>query len=361
MAGERDSAGVPHHVVSAELAERLLGAGDDIDAHDPVTDPAGMAAVADLVAALRAPETAGERMEAAHAAAAFAVLARSGPVSSSSTTHDRTSAMEFPTQRSHSKAVAAIATAFVLSVGSAAAATGSLPDTAQRGVAHVLAFFGIDVPFPQDRPPSAVGAPVPSTTTSLAVVLLDGGSDETTTTPPTTTPATTTTLAAIEPSTTVAERAARVASSPPVGPVPTAPSKDGLCTAYAASRAATGPNGDSVAMQAVAAAAAGAGQTVEQFCGLEPIVAAAITPAPPESSTTAPAQPSATAPGHSDESPGATAPGRDRGNDDSEDESGDDDESDDESGEGGDGDGDGDGDGERGNGRDKERRRDSGD
>ncbi|MGD9705866.1 MAG: hypothetical protein AB7Q42_16450 [Acidimicrobiia bacterium] len=308
MGGDDDPDDVLHHLVSAELAERLLDgtiASDDVPHR--VTD------VAELFDALRAPVSADERADAARAATVFAGRVRAGTATSPDTTR---TPMQPHAHRLRAKAVAAIAAAVVLSAGTAAAATGSLPDAAQSGISNALSHVGIEIPHPDDA----------------GDVLADDEQDEESTT-------TTTTLAdpvdeAVAPAADVAAdsttttlddapTAAAAATAVPVGPDPNGPARHGLCTAYVASGAATKPNGESVAMRALADAAAAAGQTVEEFCADAPEAddssGTADTPTSDGSqspSDTAPGRsddsPSATAPGHSSDSPSATAPDRGR-------------------------------------------------
>jgi hypothetical protein len=150
--------------------------------------------------------------------------------------------------------------AMVLAGGTAAAAaTGTLPDPAQKGVATALAHVGVSVPNP--RSSTHIVATDTTDTTDPT------GTTDTTVAPTTTTVAGTTATTVVAPD-----------DAKGVGPDATGPAKHGLCRAYAASHQAEKHHKHQpVAFRNLERAAAAAGQTVEEYC----------TPAPPSDSTTA--------------------------------------------------------------------------
>ena len=257
MTDERDPDDVLHRLVPADLADRLLAGPVDAVDVTPAVDE-----VAALLEGLRAPETLEERAAGSTAAATFAATVRAGTADAP----QRITAM--PVRRPRAKAIAAIATVTVLSVGTAAAA-------ATGGVTGALSRIGIEL---RDRGPDRDGGETADPTVLTLPTTLPPIDPSTTAAAPTTAASSTTAVP-----TTAAEQTVTVASPPetsvadvpppgtgeqttPVGPDPTGAAHHGLCTAFFASGAADGPNGDSVAMRNVVEAAAAAGQTVEEFC-----------------------------------------------------------------------------------------------
>ena len=249
MSDDRDPDDVFHRLVPADLADRLLtGSVDAVDV-SPVVDE-----VAALLEALRAPESLEERAAGSTAAATFAATVRAGTA-----VEPRESVLvPISARRPRAKAIAAIATVAVLSVGTAAAA-------ATGGVSGALSRIGISADDDDQGEDDQGDVAAVDSTVESTVPDVD---ESTTTGAPTTTAAEAVTTVPTSAATSVVEAPTSGAAvkETPVGPDPTGPAKHGLCTAYFASGAATGPNGDSVAMRNLTDAAAEAGQTVEEFC-----------------------------------------------------------------------------------------------
>jgi hypothetical protein len=191
--------------------EGLLGHEPlDVDLAAP-----GVSELAALVAAARTPAHRSELVGESAAVAAF-IAARDNGISSTSTRHRRTSVLS--TLLASKLALAAAAGAVTLSGVSAAAFTGTLPDSAQA-LAHRV-----------------VGAP------AAGDDVTDGDTDATGDE----------TLATVETSETSKP------SATPVGPDATGSAAFGLCTAYTAQlRSGQTPDQSSVAFRNLAAAAGG--------------------------------------------------------------------------------------------------------
>jgi hypothetical protein len=136
-------------------------------------------------------------------------------------------------KRRAAKAIAALA--ILTFTGTAAAASNHLPDSVQTAVADVSSHVGIHLPKPKHAPKTSDD---PSS---------DDGTD--------------------------------AGSSTGNGPDATGPAKAGLCTAHFARGTSPSEHAGGVAEQNLEAAAADAGQTVDEYC-------AASAPQPPESDST---------------------------------------------------------------------------
>jgi hypothetical protein len=183
--------------------------------------------------------------------------------------------------------VAAFATVALFAAGTAAAATGNLPDPLQRGVTSTLSHAGVTLSASTDE----------STTTTTETPTSVTVTDATTTTTTTTADGTTTTTAT------------EVASAGAVGPDANGPAKHGLCTAYFAGHA---KNPEAVAFRNLVEAATAAGGTVEAFCTPTTTTTATVTTdLKAADDATATDDPTSThGHGNSGSTPGATAPGR---------------------------------------------------
>jgi len=190
---------------TADDAERILTGAE------PPADP-----LARLVAAMRSPATPAER---AGSAGAVATIAGTVIAAQTSLTPNRRSRMLTPAL---SAKAAAIAVATLLAAGTAAAATGNLPDSAQQTVSDTLSHVGVSVPNPHadvNEPDGATGK----------------GPE----------------------------------SAPGKGPDATGSAAYGLCTAYANREESTNPHtkrDDAVAFRNLAKAAADADKTVAELC-----------------------------------------------------------------------------------------------
>jgi hypothetical protein len=287
MSDSDDTDGVLHRFISDDHAERLLAgnanAGDD-----------GLAPVAGLFAALRAPSQASEL------AGTDGLVARmAAAVSTSGAVSAHPSRRKPVLAKVVTGKIAALAAVAFFSAGAAAAATGNLPDPLQRTVSKTFSHVGVDLPAP-------AGKPIASTTTAS----------------PTTTAASTTTSTAEESDstiipTTAADETTNAAAgaSVAVGPDATGPAKKGLCTAYFAND--HGKNLDAVAFRNLTDAATAAGQTVEEFCAPKSDTTTTNTSETPTTDEHGKptdkghgkSTPAATAPGHGGSSPSATTPG----------------------------------------------------
>jgi len=195
------------------------------------------------------------------------------------------------------KAVATIGAVTLLSVGAAAAATGTVPSPFSSDTSKEVT---------ADRLPEAA---LTHTAEHLVTPPTDDADDSADDADEKTNDATETEA----PDADVADE--ETVSSEATGPDATGPAKYGLCTAYAAhtehaddtdeadDATPTESTETPVPFQNLADAAAAAGQSVEDFCA----------DATPGKSASAPGQgddsPSATAPGHGDDKPSTTAPG----------------------------------------------------
>ncbi|MCU1359544.1 MAG: hypothetical protein JWN99_833 [Ilumatobacteraceae bacterium] len=229
----------------------------------------------------------------------------------------------------------AIVVAGVLVGASTVAATGNLPANAQSAVARATSHLGFDIPDPhrhrdgndRDTLPSSTAAPsaAPSTaatstepTASTVPATEPVAAQSTTSAAELSPPATTTAIPDPDGSAVVPA----VVSPVPGGPDPNGPAKKGLCQAWSAHRDDDPADSHSVALQNLVAAAAAAGQTVEQFC-------AAIEPSPSSTPTTLPAAitttVTTTAPDSKDKNknkPHKEKPAKDKGDDKAQDEQG---------------------------------------
>ena len=195
---------------------------------------------------------------------------------------------------SKTAARAAIAAAVVFVGTSTAAATGNLPDPAQSAVSRASSHLGVDIPDPYDE--RAAGERSGAATTvdpSTTSTVLD---DHSVTVPvsevPSTNAATFSTSPGLNPN---APESTDLSALQPVtpettggqGPDANGPAKHGLCRAWAAHRSDSPANQNSTAMRNLQAAAAAAGQTVEEFCA----DVLGTEPGPAEVATTSPAPP----------------------------------------------------------------------
>ncbi|MGE0881261.1 MAG: hypothetical protein AB7L13_15440 [Acidimicrobiia bacterium] len=136
------------------------------------------------------------------------------------------------------KAAAIVAAATFMSVGTAAAATGTLPDPVQRTVSSSISHVGIDLPRPDvvsaDRRPAGRPDDEPRPTTTIGTVP-------------------------------DADRAAAERRGTPVGPDIDGPGRVGLCRAFGEA-IGHGQSEESTAFAALRQAAAANGLTVRELC-----------------------------------------------------------------------------------------------
>jgi hypothetical protein len=177
----------------------------------------------------------------------------------------------------------AIVAAALLVGTSTAAATGNLPDAAQSAVSRASSHFGVDIPDPNDdrrsdehdsSVPTTNSAATDTSAASTSPAVVDDPSAATiasTGVQPTSGDTTSATLNPNRavPHSTESPKSPKAAAQP--GPDLTGPAKDGLCRAWAA-HDSDSPAEQSTAMKDLHAAAAAAGQTVEQFCADTPAV-----------------------------------------------------------------------------------------
>jgi hypothetical protein len=260
MTDERDLYDV-QHIVPDDLADRLFAGtavGDDLDG--------GLVTVASVLRAVRNPasgeELAGERA----AAAAFASVVRSARAHAAARGPIR------PSRRFPVKGVTVVVAATMLSAGVAAAATGHLPQGVQRAVSHSLSHVGVEVPNPDDQAPIVVLVTPAGTTgtTTGGQDTQDGGSSAGTVTTPG--------GVGVDNATREEQCTAYRAAVQPQGANKPGGSKDPSKRPQGAGKANGSPKPLTPAMaEALAAAAAAAGQSIEELCGL---VSKAGSPAP---------------------------------------------------------------------------------
>jgi hypothetical protein len=232
MSDSDDTDGVLHRFISDDHAERLLAGNAN-------ADDDGLAPVAGLFAALRAPSQASELAGTDDLVARMAKAVGTGGAVSARSSRRKPVLAKLVTGK-----VAALAAVAFFSAGAAAAATGNLPDPLQRTVSKTFSHVGVDLPAPAGNPiASTTTAP---TTTAASTTTSNAGESDSKTTP-----------------TTAADETTKAAAGA-VGPDATGPAKKGLCTAYFAND--HGKNLDAVAFRNLTDAAAAAGQTVEEFC-----------------------------------------------------------------------------------------------
>ena len=157
MSEYNDLDGVLHRFLTDDQAERLLTATSD-------GGESGVPAIASLFTAMRGAMTAEETVGSQPARDAFTTAMRSGGSAF-------VGAGRKPSRKMflRGKAIAALATASLLTGGAAAAAaTGTLPDPVQSSISRTLSHVGVDVPDPHDEndndtsPPTTVAPIAPA-------------------------------------------------------------------------------------------------------------------------------------------------------------------------------------------------------